>query len=430
MKKHYVKLIVTLLVLSALLAGTFMIGASATVWEIPQNGSLEQKVLRADYNNGVMKLKIQKNGASATGRLSDFTMSKIPWKQSGEYMNIKEIYYGSGITSLKSLGMLSLDRAEIIHIPTSVTELGEIGRMTGLKTIYFGGTEKKWNELAEGITFTLIKPNVIFESNDTGRDADEVWEVGLYNVSDVVASRVGDTLYIEGRGEMKDYKLTPNGIEDLAPWVMNDNIKHVVVCDGVRNVGDYAFWNQSNVEDVEIAGSVRVIGEEAFYATGISKVVVPASVTEIRKEAFASCRNLIVIQLTQNVDTIGRDIFDGCENFATINYGGQKFFWDKINIDESNEELFKAKLVCNYVPENKPVIGGNKTETDPTNSPSETPVETPSETAGESTPEPTNNKKKKDDHTKDTMIIISFSVVVALLAVLILTAKKKKTEKS
>lgn len=428
MKKHYVKLIVTLLVLTALLGSTFMIGASAQTWEIESHGALEKDILKAEYYDGVMKLKIQKANAFSVGKLSDFMMSQIPWKMSMDYMEIKEVYFGTGIQSLRGIGMLYLDKAKIFHIPTAVTDLGELNRMLSLETIYYGGTEKRWNALTEGMEFTGFKKlTVIFESNDKDRDADESWEVGRYNESDVVASRVGDTLYLEGRGEMRDYKLTPNGYDDLAPWAMNNNIKHVIVCEGVRNVGDYAFWQNSTIEDVVISASVCVVGEEAFYGTSVSEIVVPASVTEIRKSAFDMCHKLSTVFLTQNLEKIGMNAFSGCEKLETINYGGSKYYWDKINIEDESKTFLQAKLVCNYVPEekkgeDKPSLGGNNKDSSAT----EPPDETPAASAGESTPEPTaENKKIEKDHTAGTIVIISFSVVVALLVIFIVSKKKK-----
>lgn len=46
-----------------------------------------------------------------------------------------------------------------------------------------------------------------------------------------------------------------------------------------------------------IPNTVTVIGEQAFYCTGITKVVVPASVETIEKEAFNGCKSLVEVEL-------------------------------------------------------------------------------------------------------------------------------------
>ena len=53
---------------------------------------------------------------------------------------------------------------------------------------------------------------------------------------------------------------------------------------------------KGSAKDVVIPDSVKVIGEEAFYRTGVVKVKVPATVTEIEKRGFAYCRDLAAVE--------------------------------------------------------------------------------------------------------------------------------------
>ena len=50
------------------------------------------------------------------------------------------------------------------------------------------------------------------------------------------------------------------------PWIDRSNeIKEVVIKDGVTEVGDYAFCGCSNLTSVTISNSVKSIGLAAFY---------------------------------------------------------------------------------------------------------------------------------------------------------------------
>ena len=72
-------------------------------------------------------------------------------------------------------------------------------------------------------------------------------------------SFVGETLYINGTGSMKDF----NAYDE--PWGLNtSNIKYVVIEEGVTSIGQLAFADCSILESIMIPDSVTSIGNLAF----------------------------------------------------------------------------------------------------------------------------------------------------------------------
>ncbi len=62
------------------------------------------------------------------------------------------------------------------------------------------------------------------------------------------------------------------------------------VPDGIREIGERAFWGCDTVTSVTMPGSVTAIGEEAFgYCSDLHSVRIPASVTTIGENAFCGC---------------------------------------------------------------------------------------------------------------------------------------------
>ena len=66
----------------------------------------------------------------------------------------------------------------------------------------------------------------------------QTWDIGAPNDADVTATLSGNTLAISGTGAMQDFL---NYNEN--PWYAFRNlINAVVIEDGVKSIGDGAFW--------------------------------------------------------------------------------------------------------------------------------------------------------------------------------------------
>ncbi len=104
------------------------------------------------------------------------------------------------------------------------------------------------------------------------------------NVTYTYVSSTG-TLTIQGSGAMSNYSSSG------APWYSySEDIKTVVIKDGVTSIGSYAFQYCSGLTSVTIGNSVTSIGSYAFqYCSGLTSVTIPNSVTSIGSYAFQYC---------------------------------------------------------------------------------------------------------------------------------------------
>ena len=90
--------------------------------------------------------------------------------------------------------------------------------------------------------------------------------------------------------------------------------------EGVKVIGDSAFWGCESLTSINIPNSVATIGEGAFYVcNSLTSINIPNSVTTIGKNAFLGCRSLTSINIPNSVTTIGDSAFDGCESLTSIN---------------------------------------------------------------------------------------------------------------
>ena len=113
-------------------------------------------------------------------------------------------------------------------------------------------------------------------------------------------------LTITGSGAMEDFDFT-TGV--LPPWW---NLKNVVSI-------DLALIKTTGIQRVEIADTVTDIGEFAFFALPeLTAMQLPAGLTELPRYALAACNNLAFPALPETLTAIGDYAMAACDAFQTL----------------------------------------------------------------------------------------------------------------
>lgn len=458
------------------LLSVFPCRASAETWTIAPEKNRYEYYIKAELNGEVMTLSPQnKSGGTVLTSMSYFEMADIPWSFPDVY-SAKEVYLEYGFTDLNGWDRFYLYYTEILHIPSSLTSLDDSGHfalfsLSKLKEIYFAGTKEEWDKLTANLQPDAIDSSIVmhFVTEKPHRIAEQSWEVGYPKPSDVIASIVGETLYIDGVGRMQNYELSENSFETLAPW-MGKPIKHMVFGEGVRNVGDFAGFGCPNLIDVKLSESISEIGKYAFYNSKLTeidipssvskigyaafcnskltKIDIPLSVTEIDDCAFECCYELTVVTITKNTDSIGNNVFNKCTSLRQVNYRGEKYYWDNTDWKVENTPLTDANVTFDYIPDDElgASIGGlvvgpevpedNKDgKTDVTGTPEDN-----KDGKADVTGVPGDNKDGEDNKSgkteaMDVPVVLWVVIGVLVLAVIVLVvivlrlARSKKNEK-
>ena len=263
--------------------------------------------------------------------------------------SITEIKYGGSRDQWNSIGGKVLGIPyERVHCVTDVTlpkdvigyagdeaEFSVIANGTGVKYQWQTNTSGSWgnSSLPGAKTATLSVPItkardrykfrcVVTDSN--GRTATSE-SATLYFV-DTESRCCGDnltwtfddtaTLTISGSGDMDNWNS-----DTLVPWYSyRDAIKSVVFSGSITSIGDYAFYNCTNLRNITIPDSVISIGSYAFcYCTGFTSVKIPGSVTSMGSYAFAACTNLTSVIISNGLTSINDGAFYSCIKLTNVN---------------------------------------------------------------------------------------------------------------
>jgi len=120
---------------------------------------------------------------------------------------------------------------------------------------------------------------------------------GLFDAEGNLLASWYELVHVYGMDVTNDFNSYSYSRYTNSPYYVLKNTKELaggvkLVIGDVERIGNYTFYNSSQLLDVIIPEGVTCIGWYAFGNSKIESVTIPASVTKIEKDAFKSCYSL------------------------------------------------------------------------------------------------------------------------------------------
>ena len=232
----------------------------------------------------------------------------------------------ASVTSIVYSAFFGCSGLTSVEIPASVTSIGDyaFSGCSGLATVTVYAPSCTLGDYAFSACGNLKNIYVFSDLVDDYKAAWSDYESKITAMTPVASGTCGKEtpedvtwrlegeaghygLIITGTGAMADYIYL-----NTRPWHnYSENIKTVLIENGVTSIGNNAFYGCSNLTTVTIPSSVTSIGEGAFIGCEkLTTVSIPASVTTIGESAFGYCSNLTSIEIPASVTSIGEEAFN------------------------------------------------------------------------------------------------------------------------
>lgn len=159
------------------------------------------------------------------------------------------------------------------------------------------------------------------------------------------------TLTINGNGDMQDY--TQDNYKQ-SPWYdKKDEIKHIVISNGITKIGDFSFCFESQLEDVVLPDGLKSIGTAAFAGNDkLLSLSIPESVEEIGTNSFGFNSQM---KLTPNFTAVCA-INSYAQQYCISNYIAFDTPFSETNSDKAVITKANAQCMWSFVAKTDGVI--------------------------------------------------------------------------
>ena len=270
---------------------------------------------------------------------------------------LESIEIPEGVTVIPERIFEFCDTLKTISLPLTVSDIAfrAFYYCNALADVYYAGSKVDWKAInIESSNYPLTAALRHYAINDVSGTcgANVNWSFDFET----------NILIISGAGAMDNFTSTS------MPWYeFKDEIKTVIVENGVTTIGENAFWNCRTIERVTLGNTVQSIGKYAFggceslesvnlpdsltsiggQAFGgcesLESIAIPSGVTSLATSTFASCTALKTITLPTTLTKIGAAAFSRCFGLQTVGYAGTQEDWNAVEILDSNDPLLAVK---------------------------------------------------------------------------------------
>ncbi len=238
-------------------------------------------------------------GSFSTNNASLYSVSNTVWGNSP----INKANFGPNVKYIPANLFVGRTAIDTVMIPNSVRSIGNYAfGGCNIKHIIWGNS---LDSIGHGAFFSNSLPALSFPSS--------LKYIGA-------SSFTGNSLITE---------LTiPAHIEEICVWsfsfwnaltTVNFNADSCINPSTATNLS--WFGSCPNLTTINIGNNVKNIPYAAFRDTRIVNLIIPNSVTNIERRAFAACQNLLGVIMGNGVRSIGREAFSSCTSLSSVQMG-------------------------------------------------------------------------------------------------------------
>lgn len=237
---------------------------------------------------------------------------------------LKELVFSENVTSLGNYSFSGCSSLEKIEIPGKLSSMGSylFQNCSSLVNVKISSdVTKLYDNLFEGCeglkTFTY-EGTINQIGNNVFSGCKELENASIQAVMENDVTQIGYSAFY-GCEKLESVTL-PETVSSLGNYVFAEctALKSIEIKSEEISLGNYLFQS-CPLEYIKLPENMTEIPTGLFKGSGIVKITLPQKITNIGEYAFYDCTNLQEVELSDSVRRIGKYAFANCTSLKTIN---------------------------------------------------------------------------------------------------------------
>ena len=258
--------------------------------------------------------------------------------------NLSSIDLPAGLTQIGDYAFHGCSSLTSINIPDSVTQIGE-GAFAGCSSLtsinipdsvtqigdyaFYGCSYLTSINIPAGVTqigYGVFAGCSSFTSINIPDSVTQIGDYAFYGCSYLTSinipaggTQIGKSAFA-GCSSLTSINI-PAGVTQIGESAFEgcSNLTSIDIPDSVTQIAERAFYDCSSLTSIDFPEGVTQIGDSAFSRSGLTNIVLPASIERIYR-AFYGCNKLTTFGCKAvNPPFFGTQMFNSCDKLAIIN---------------------------------------------------------------------------------------------------------------
>ena len=252
--------------------------------------------------------------------------------------SLTSVIIPSSVTSIGKQAFYGCSSLTSVTIPASVTSIGDgaFSSCSSLESVTINS-----NDIASKSNLNFIFGGQVTEYI-IGNSVKSIGKLAFRSCSSL------NSIVVEGGNTAFDSRENCNAIIETATNTLIAGCRNTIIPNGVKSIGDHAFYNRGSLKSVIIPASVTSIGDSVFYGCkALTSVTIPDGVTSIGEKAFYYCESLTSVTIP--VGGSERSHQEHCRQRKA----------DRLH---RRRHLLRPSRLCRHLPQLRPLPGHQRLE--------------------------------------------------------------------
>ena len=211
--------------------------------------------------------------------LSDNTIQITKCIGTGKNLKIPYEMDGHIVSALGDYAFMGCANLEKVQFSYNVTKIGHdiFYNCNKLKDVYFIGSDYDWENIISATEIYSVHFTSNKKADETKRYKEFEYDV-LDNNTIEITGYIGYDSEITVPDTINNKVVSSIGYRSFSDSFRWDEITTINFPSKLKNIGEMAFWNCSNIKEITIPDGVETIGDGAFGGTGLKTLFIPESV--------------------------------------------------------------------------------------------------------------------------------------------------------